>query len=113
MRYYHNVPTGCAPKWEQISKATYNIMLDCYKTAEATPEQIAQRIKKECDPGDPIIYGPGDPKNAVTCEFYMSFEKGGECLIYAKCAGVQSLHRRTCSNFSRKLERQPGTVSRL
>lgn len=37
MRYYHNTPTGCAPKWEQI----------------------AQRIKKECDPGDPIIYGPG------------------------------------------------------
>lgn len=56
MRYYHNVPTGCAPKWEQISKTTYNIMLDCYKAAEATPEQIAQRIKKECDPGDPIIY---------------------------------------------------------
>lgn len=46
MRYYHNTPTGCAPKWEQISKATYNIMLDCYKAAEATPEQIAQRIKK-------------------------------------------------------------------
>lgn len=87
MRYYHNIPTGCAPKWEQISKATYNIMLSCYKAAEATPEQITQRIKKECDPGDPIIYGPGDPKNAVTCEFYMSFEKGGECLIYAKCAG--------------------------
>lgn len=65
MRYYHNTPTGCAPKWEQI----------------------AQRIKKECDPGDPIIYGPDDPENAVTCEFYMSFKKGGECLIYAKCAG--------------------------
>ena len=42
MRYYHNIPTGCAPKWEQISKTTYNIMLDCYKAAEATPEQIAQ-----------------------------------------------------------------------
>lgn len=79
MRYYHNTPTGCAPKWEQISKATYNIMLDCYKAAEATPEQIAQRIKKECD--------PGDPENAVACEFYMSLKKGGECLIYAKCAG--------------------------
>ena len=87
MRYYHNIPTGCAPKWEQISKATYNIMLSCYKAAEATPEQITQRIKKECDPGDPIIYGPGDPENAVACEFYMAFKKGGECLIYAKCAG--------------------------
>lgn len=31
MRYYHNTPTGCAPKWEQISKTTYNIMLDYYK----------------------------------------------------------------------------------
>lgn len=37
------------------------------------------------EPGQEIIYGPGDPKNAVTCEFYMSFEKGGESLIYAKC----------------------------
>lgn len=24
MRYYHNVPTGCAPKWEQISKTNFS-----------------------------------------------------------------------------------------
>lgn len=72
MRYYHNTPTGCAPKWEQISKATYNIMLDCYKAAEATPEQIAQRIKKECDPGDPAVC-----RNCPTCTDETGHNKTG------------------------------------
>lgn len=62
MRYYHNVPTGCAPKWEQISKTTYNILLDCYKAAEATPEQIAQRIKKNVIPAIRLYMAPAIQK---------------------------------------------------
>lgn len=47
MKYYVNEPFGCSDRWQPISKEVYFLLLQAYKNAEATAEQIARRIKAE------------------------------------------------------------------